>query len=208
MGIVRNLVVEQGATSKTSLVYSHSVKLICPGLVNSTILKCASITKEIPDATVLKFKLSACEAIEVTTNGVTSVGSESIVIQPYVGTKAIPVLSIAKIAPIDLTGEIWRGSCRKKYSDTTPLFTWTFSIIPLQGVIVGTVTDEITAALIIPDKEKVIFSDIPQDVQLERNFPTGVWSKAYFYDWEREFADGTVDRAMQGRLWLSVEVTR
>lgn len=208
MGTVKNLVIEQGATSRTALVYNHAIKLVCPVLVNSTVLKCSSTTIEIPDAKVLKFKLSACETLEVTTNGVTPIGSESVNIQAYTGLKAIPTGSTAKIAPVDLTGEIWRGFCRRKYADLLPAFSWTFTITPLAGLVVATVSDEISTALVIPDKEKVIFSDIPSDVQLERNFPAGVWSKAWFYDWEREFANGEVERVRQGRLWLVAEVTR
>ena len=208
MGITKNLVIEQGATSRTALVYNHEARLVCPGLVNSVLLKCSPVTIEIPDSTVLDFKLSACETLSVTTNGITPVGSETITIQTYTGTKAIPALSIAKIAPIDLTGEIWRGSCRKKYSDTLPVFTWDFQITPLLGLVVGTVPDEITAALDISDREKVIFSDIPTNLDKEQNFPPGVWSKAWFYDWEREFPDGTVDRAVKGRLWLTMEATK
>jgi hypothetical protein len=206
--ITRNLVIEQGATSKTSLVYNHVVSLVCPALTNTTKLTCTPLTTSIPDATTLNFKLSACETLQVTTNGVSSPGSENIDIQPYVGVKAIPAKSISKIAPVDLTGEIWRGSCKRNYADTIPVFTWEFTVNPLQGLVVGTVSDETTSAISIANNDRVIFSDIPQDVQLERNFPPGVWFKAWYYDWEREFPDGTVDRAMQGRLWLVSEVTR
>jgi len=208
MGITQNIVVEQGATSRTALVYNHVVRLVCPVLVNASFLKCFPITVEIPDATTLQFKISPCEVIEVVTLGVSPIGSETITIQPYTGTKAIPALSVAKAAPVDLTGEVWRGACRKNYDDPLPLFTWDFTITPLIGLVVGTVPDDISSAIVVPKKERVIFSDIPKDFQQEKNFPPGVWSKAWFFDWEREFPNGLVERAVRGRLWMTVEYTK
>ena len=203
-----NIVIEQGATSRTTLIVNHAVRTVCPVLPNEVLVKCSPLMVDIPDAFSLKFKLSACQTIELITDGVTLAGAETINIQPYSGTVTIPSLSKAKIAPYDLTGEIWRGACRKKYSDPTPLFTWDFDITPLQGLVIGIVPDEVTAAIVVGDRERVTFLDIPDDFQSDRNFTAAILAKAWYYDWERVYPDGTVERALQGRLWMTAEVTK
>jgi hypothetical protein len=203
-----NIVIEQGATSRTTLIINHAVRTVCPVLPNAVLVKCSPLTADIPDAFSLKFKLSACQTIELITDGVTLAGAETINIQPYLGTVTIPALSRAKIAPIDLTGEIWRGACRKRYSDSDPLFTWGFEITPLQGLVIGTVPDEVTEAIVVGDRERVTFLDIPEDIQSDRNFTAQILAKSWYYDWEREYPDGTVDRVLQGRVWMPVEATK
>jgi hypothetical protein len=203
-----NIVIEQGATSRTTLIINHAVRTVCPVLPNAVLVKVSPLMVDIPDAFSLKFKLSACETIELITDGITLAGAETINIQPYTGTVTIPALSRAKIAPVDLTGEIWRGACRKKYSDPAPLFTWDFEITPLQGLVIGIVPDELTEAITVTDRERVTFLDIPDDIQLDRNFTAPVLVKSWYYDWEREYPDGTVDRALQGRLWMTAEATK
>jgi hypothetical protein len=66
----------------------------------------------------------------------------------------------------------------------------------------------VTEAIIVTDRERVTFLDIPEDFQLDQNFTAPVLVKSWYYDWERVYPDGTVERSVQGRLWMTAEATK
>jgi hypothetical protein len=208
MSITRNLVIKQGETSKTSMIFLASVSLTQDVTPNSILIKVAPLSRDIPSGFELEFQLSGCNKITLTTASITLAGAKIIQIQPYIGAKNIPCKKIANALPVNLTGEVWRGQCRRKISDTIIAFSWTFELIPLQGLVTGIVPASVTEALIISDKERVTFADIPEDFQLRENFAPAVYAKAWVYDWERTYASGEVKRAREGLLWLTSEVTR
>jgi hypothetical protein len=204
MGIIRNLVIKQGETSRTPLIYLHAQD-VAP---NSPSIKVLPLTHDIPSGFELEFPGTGCQKIILTTSSITLAGAKTIPIQPYTGTKNIPCGKVANALPQDLTGEIWRGQCRRKISDTVIAFSWTFELIPLQGVVTGIVPAAVTEALVISDKERVVFSDIPDDFQVKENFSPAVYAKAWVYDWERVLPNGDVKCAREGLLWVVSEVTR
>ncbi len=212
MGIVRNLVIRQGETSKTPLIYLHAVVLAQDLTANlqspPTSIKVLPLTHDVPSGFELEFPLTGCQKIILTTASIALAGAKTIQIQPYTGTKNLPCGKAANGLPQDLTGEIWRGQCRRKISDPTPAFSWTFELIPLEGVVTGIVPAAVTSALIVSDRERVTFSDIPDDFQLKQNFRPEIYAKAWVYDWERVFPNGEIKRARDGLLWLVSEVTR
>jgi hypothetical protein len=212
MGIIRNLVIRQGETSKTPLIYLDAVILAQDLTANlqspPTAIKVLPLTRNLPSGFELEYPGTGCQTIILTTTSISLAGAKTIQIQPYTGTKNIPCGKAANALPQDLTGEIWRGQCRRKISDTAIAFAWTFELTSLQGVVVGIVPAAITEALVIADRERVTFSDIPDDFQLRENFDPAVYSKAWVYDWERVYATGDIKRAREGLLWLTSEVTR
>jgi hypothetical protein len=212
MGIIRNLVIRPGETSKTPLIYLDAVVLAQDLTANlqspPTAIKVLPLTRDLPSGFELEFPGTGCQTIILTTTNISLAGTKTIQIQPYTGTKNITCGKAANALPQDLTGEIWRGQCRRKISDTAIAFSWAFELIPLQGVVTGTVPAAITEALVITDRERITFSDIPDDFQLRENFNPGVYAKAWVYDWERVYASGEVKRVREGLLWLTSEVTR
>jgi hypothetical protein len=212
MGIIRNLVIRQGETSETPLIFLNSVVLAQDLTANlqspPTSIKVLPLTKDLPLGFELEFPAGGCQAIILTTSAPAILGAKTIQIQPYTGTKNIPCKKIANTLPVDLTGEIWRGQCRRKIGDTAIAFSWTFNLIPLEGAVIGVVPAAATESLIIADRERVAFSDIPEDYQSNENFDPAVLKKAWVYDWERVLANGKVKRVAEGLLWLVSEVTR
>jgi hypothetical protein len=212
MGIIRNLVIKQGTTSETPLIFLSAVVLAQDLTANSqsppTSIKVLPLTKDLPQGFELEFSMGGCQTITLTTSAIAIAGAKTVQIQPYTGTKNIPCKKVANALPVDLTGEIWRGQCRRRIGDTEIAFSWTFNLTPLEGLVVGTVPATATESLIISDRERVAFRDIPEDFQDNENFDPAVLKKAWVYDWERVLANGKVKRAAEGLLWLVSEVTR
>ena len=210
-----NLVIPQGETYKRTIDPVHGLRLakdLRPNLsVPPASIEIDPLPVALPANYVLKFPLKGCDTLKLVTNAVTSAGSDTVSIQPYTGSATLPCGSLANTVPVDITGEIWRGSCRKKYSDLFPVFSWSIETFPSQSRIVGTVEAGVTSAIVLNDRERIIFSDVPKnedDWQIEAKFKREIWAKAWFYDWERVFANGEIERVLQGRLWLTSEATK
>lgn len=96
-------------------------------------------------------------------------------------------------APIDLTGFVFSGQIRKKYSDTSVLASFSFTILD-QGTDTGKVRMSMTAAntaLIPVEKAESAEKKLTQ----------------YCYDVEMN-TGSTVDRILEGVVSISPEVTR
>jgi hypothetical protein len=212
MGIIRNLVIKQGTTSETPLIFLSAVVLAQDLTANSqsppTSIKVLPLTKGLPLGYELELPMGGCQTITLTTSAPAIAGAKTIQIQPYTGTKNILCKKVANAVPIDLTGEIWRGQCRRKIGDAAIAFSWTFNLTPLEGAVVGVVPAAVTESLIISDRERVTVRDIPQDFQDNENFDPAILKKAWVYDWERVLANGKIKPAAEGLLWLVSEVTR
>lgn len=84
--------------------------------------------------------------------------------------------------PVDLTGATIMSQVRETYDSVTPLATMVTAIpTPANGTFTLTIADTVTAAM---------------------DFTTGV------YDVEVHYADGSVDRVLEGKVVFSKEVTR
>lgn len=101
-------------------------------------------------------------------------------------------------APINLTGYLARMQIRKSYSDGSAQISLTSS----SGIVLGgsagtiaiTITDELTAALVI-DYSQLFMQNGKKALQ-------------YWYDLELESAGGVVTRLLQGSAFIYPEVTR
>lgn len=207
-----NLVIPQGTTFTKTVVLRHGLRLARDLRSNiqtpPTSITIVPLPIDLPSGYKLSFPLSGCNFVDLVTTAITPIGSDTVPIQPYTGKANLACNSTANTLPINLTGETWRGACRKTYEDATPLFNWSFIVDPLIGRIVGTVSATATTAIALTKKERIIYSDIPKDYQLEKNFRPEIWAKAWFYDWERVLPDGRIDRVFEGRLWMTSEATR
>ena len=104
------------------------------------------------------------------------------------------IIRDAEDALIDLTDDTFRGKVKKNVTDETAVATFAFNILDQvtnKGEVEMTLTAAQTAAITLRK----------QQVQ-ERT------TEDFCYDVERELADGTVQRIMQGKFSVSPEVTR
>jgi hypothetical protein len=185
----------------------------------TTLLRVVSVSREIPSGTVLEFldkDATGCAVVRFTTNGITPVGSRSVAIQPYAGSK-VPCGLIADNGPIDLTGRVYRAQVKKKLEDATPLLTLACSVVPLAGT-VSIVCD--TTGLPFSEAN-CTFLELPEDkteFQLidAVDKKTGrlllpryskIVEKSYFWDLEYMLNGTGPIPDYTGRFWIQREAT-
>lgn len=203
-----------------TLEFRHGLELVRDLIPNPTTpptsITITPLPIDLPSGYTLQFPGSGCETIDIVTSAITTAGSKTASIVPYTGTKKITCGKSAETLPKDITGQVWTGQCRRKYADVTESFNWTFTINPLLGQVTGTVDRALTSALTFTDKDRVIFSDIPEEyysdpflnVENLSLLDPKFLAKAFFWDWECQLPSGKRKRAFNGRVWITSEVTK
>jgi hypothetical protein len=200
------------------LSLSEDVPLSTP-TAPTTLLRVVNVSKEILAGTVLEFKpvkAIACDVIRFTTVGVTALGSTTISIEPYTGSK-VPCGLIAKNGPVDLTGRVYRGQVKRQLADDVPLLTLACSIEPLAGTV--SVACDTTALpfsdancdfLELPENNAEFLAIDAVDKKTGRLLLprySGIIKKSYFWDLEYTLNGNGPIPSYTGRFWIQREAT-
>jgi hypothetical protein len=206
-----NLVIAQGKTFKRTWLFRSTV-LLSQDLVPDTVFPPTSIsvlplTHPVASGTILKFPIKgSCLTTNLITSAPALPGDTTISILPYTGTLKLPCKT--SIAPNDVVPlndiALVRGQIRGLYADAAPLLTFTFSVLPLQGII-EQLASAASTALLVPN---CIFSDVPAFPQDDLAWDKSVFRRAYFWDAEIVRNSGDVDEFLEGRCWIKAEATK
>lgn len=97
-------------------------------------------------------------------------------------------------APVNLTGQTFRGSIRRVATDAKVIAQFTF-VLANQGTSPGVVTMSLPAAT-------------SSGIKLTAQTTAARTLEVFAYDVERVFGDGSVERVLQGTISISPEVTK
>lgn len=201
-----NTIIKQGETHRIAFRFMNSIRLVRNVEQGATEIHVPPMTEVLPADFTLSFDLGFGRVVDLVTASSVALGDEEIPIQTYAGKTRILANSRAQTTPRMLVDTTWRGQVRSAYESTTPLLTYSFNLI---GGADGVVQGEISATATAAAMPNAIFSDIPENRQVQDAFEPTVWAAAYFWDWESvSTVDGTVKRELQGRTWITREATR
>jgi len=201
---IYNILILQGSDwNETTIQLCNSVQISCRARVGQTYLNIDPLG--FPLSVGDKLKYGRCSFITV--SAIASIGAESIQVEPL--TAALAADSELIGYPLDLTGYIGRFQIKKKYSDLTPLASGVPSINPDKGLIFPVLPSLITTSL----PSNCTWQDLPDDLQDRDAFLADsklkkIWNSAYFWDLELVSASGIVKREIEGRSFISSEVTQ
>ncbi len=199
---IYNILILQGSDwNDTTIQLRNSVRISCGAKVGQTYLNIDPLGTAL--AVGDKLKYGRCSV--VTVSAIAPVGAELIQVIPL--TFAISVDSDLIGAPIDLTGCTGRFQIRRQYSDASPLVSGVPIITGASGLISPSLSNLITASL----PSNCTWQDLPDDLQDREAFladPTlkKIWNAAYF--WDLELVSPSVRRVIEGRSFVSAEVTK
>jgi hypothetical protein len=221
----RHLTTRHGTnTTLFSFTVMHSLSLsedvpLSTATSPTTVLRVANVSKEIPSGTVLEFlddNATGCAVLRFTTNGITSVGSRSISIQPYIGPKVACGMT-SDNGPVDLTGRVYRAQVKKTLEDSAAFLTLACAVQALAGTV--TISCDTTA---LPFSEaNCTFLELPENqsefqlidavdkktgrLLLPRY--SGIIQKSYFWDLEYTLNGQGPIPDYTGRFWIQREAT-
>jgi hypothetical protein len=201
-----NTIIKQGETHRIAFRFMNSIRstrLIEPG---ATKIHVTPMVETLPSGFTLSFDIGSGRVIDLVTSAAIDLDDTEIPINTYTCKVRIPASTRAQTTPRTLVDTTWRGQVRTAYESATPLLTYSLNLI---GGATGVVQGEISATATAAATPNAIFSDIPQNRQLQDAFDPTIWAAAYYWDWESvSTVDGTVKRELQGRAWITKEATK
>jgi hypothetical protein len=206
-----NLVVAQGKTFKRTWLFRSTVTLsqdlVPDNVFPPTNISVLALTHPVASGAILKFPIKgSCLTTNLTTSAAALPGDTTIPILPYTGTLKLPCKT--SIAPNDAVPlndiALVRGQIRGLYADAAPLLTFSFTVLPSQGIIQQLASAADTALL----ASNCTFSDVPLNPQDDSAWDKSVFRRAYFWDAEIVRLSGDIDEFLEGRCWIKAEATK
>ncbi|MGL5059032.1 MAG: hypothetical protein ACRC62_03535 [Microcoleus sp.] len=213
-----NILIRKGATFDPAFQFVHEIVLSKDLRSGATLLNIEPLTVALPLGTVLSFPLpDSCETVDVTLSAdALVIGSRTLQIEPYTGKATVSCGTGAEGSPIDLTGRIYRGAIRKTEGDPAPLATFTCTTTPAEGIVVASLTSEVTRILPtncewldlpqaqIPERD---FQDRNQFVIERKNKEIDIYQQGYY--WDLEYQIGLrVEAVFRGRAFVCWEAAQ
>jgi len=199
-----NILIMQGSDwNETTIQLFNSVQVSCAAKIGQTYLNIDPLGSALAIGDNLKY--GRCPF--ATVSAIAPVGAESIQILPL--SSAIAANSELIGYPLNLTGCTGLFQIRKNYADLTPLASGTPAISALSGLISPSLSNLITTSL----APNCTWQDLPDDLQDKEAFLADsklkkIWNAAYFWDLKLFSSSGIVSREVEGRSFVSSEITK
>ena len=199
-----NILILQGSDwDETTIQLCNSVRISCGAKIGQTYLNIDPLGSALGIGDSLKY--GRCSF--VTISAIAHVGDESIQILPL--PSAIAANSELIGYPLNLTGCTGLFQIKKNYADLIPLASGIPAISALSGLISPSLPNLVTASLV----PTCTWQDLPDDLQDKESFLADpklkkIWNAAYFWDLKLFSSSGIVSREVEGRSFVSSEITR
>lgn len=213
-----NILIRKGATFDPAFQFVHEIVLSKDLRPGATLLNIEPLTVALPDNSLLSFPMpNSCDTVDVVLNGdALVIGARTLQIEPYAGTVTVACGTGAEGPAIDLTGRTYRGAIRKAEGDPAPLATFTCTTTPLEGIVVASLSADITSILPtncewldlpqaqIPERD---FQDRNQFVIERKGREIDIYQQGYY--WDLEYQIGLkVEAVFRGRAFVCWEATQ